>query len=79
MQTITNTFQRPTQVIDLRKLPEMAQQELFTFYEFLVFKYQGYDIPAQQERRAILNAIFQEAAGKLPPSYTFDRAEIHER
>lgn len=79
MQTITNVVRVGTHVIDPVKLPEIAQQELVTFYEFLIFKYQGHDALLQQEKRAILNTIFQEADGKLPANYTFNREEIHER
>jgi hypothetical protein len=65
-------------VIDPVKLPERAQQELVTFYEFLVFKYQA-ETHSSGERRKILKAIFQEAHGKLPENYTFNREELHER
>jgi len=79
MQTITNVINMENKVIDLRNLPEIAQQELIAFYEFLVFEYRKYDIITQQEKRAILNDIFQEAAGMLPTNYHFDREELHER
>lgn len=65
-------------VIDPVTLPEKAQQELVTFYEFLIFKYQGKP-RSQVERRRILKSIFQEAKGKLPKHYTFNREELHER
>ena len=66
-------------VIDLTKLPAIAQQELVTFYEFLLFKYQEDELRSQLEKRTILNAIFQEAKGKLPANYSLNRDEIHER
>lgn len=66
-------------VIDLVKLPERAQQELVAFYEFLVFKYHENEAHSQRERQIILNAIFQEAQGKLPENYTLNREELHER
>ncbi|MDU9050654.1 MAG: hypothetical protein Q3M30_17540 [Candidatus Electrothrix sp. Rat3] len=64
-------------VLDLLKLPEAARQELLTFYEFLIFKYQ-----AQADRTTkqhILSDIFKEAEGVLPDQYTFNREELHER
>jgi hypothetical protein len=73
------TVQVRNHVIDLVKLPVMAQQELMTFYEFLLFKYQGDELRSQREKRTILNAIFQEANGKLPANYSLNRDEIHER
>ena len=67
-------------VLDLVKLPRVAQEELVTFYEYLVFKYQG-DTTTHltNERETILKTIFQEANGKLPINYTFHRDELHER
>ena len=65
-------------VIDPVTLPERAQQELVTFYEFLVFKYHG-EPRSQRERRTVLKSIFQEANGKLPKNYRFNREELHER
>jgi hypothetical protein len=62
-------------VIDLNKLPAMAQQELVTFYEFLLYKYQGNELPSQRKKLTILNAIFQEADGKLPANYSLNRDE----
>lgn len=62
--------------MDFFKLPEAARRELAIFYEFLIFKYQGFQV---QDKRSILAAIFREADGKLPPDYMFDREEIHER
>ena len=50
-----------------------------TFYEFLLFKYQGDEMSLQHEKQTILNAIFQEADGKLPENYSLNRDEIHER
>ncbi len=66
-------------LLDIVKLPEAAQQELVTFYEFLIFKYQGQERPAQSEKQRILSQIFQEARGTLPAHYTFNREELHER
>ena len=74
MQTITIG----SHVIDPLSLPEKAQQELVAFYEFLLFKYQK-KIHSQSEKQMILKSIFQEANGKLPENYTFNREELHER
>ena len=37
----THSIHLGSHVLDLVKLPEAAQQELVTFYEFLVFKLSG--------------------------------------
>ena len=66
-------------LLDIVTLPEAAQQELVTFYEFLVFKYQGQETPERSEKRRILSAIFQEADGTLPVNYALTREELHER
>lgn len=66
-------------LLDIVKLPKAAQEELVTFYEFLVFKYQGQERLARSEKQRILSAIFQEADGTLPPNYTFNREALHER
>ena len=66
-------------LLDIVTLPEAAQQELITFYEFLVFKYQGQAHDVQQDKQRVLSHIFQEADGKLPVNYTFNREELHER
>lgn len=79
MQTSRNSIQVGHQFIHLASLPKAAQQELLTFYEFLLFKYQGRKKGTAQEKKAILKEIFQEAEGKLPVDYSFNRAEIHER
>jgi hypothetical protein len=79
MQANINKVQVGTQTIDLFDLPEAAQQELLTFYNFLIFKYQVRKERADQDRKVVLKDIFQEAKGKLPAGYAFDRAEIHER
>ncbi len=65
--------------LDLVKLPEVAQEELANFYEFLVFKYQGFATQRHDEREMILKTIFQEANGKLPVNYRLNRDELHER
>ena len=65
--------------LDLLKLPEAARQELLTFYEFLIFKYQAQADTGQSKKQRILSAIFKEANGVLPDQYTFDREELHER
>ena len=75
----TQTVHIGNHLLDIVKLPEAAQQELVTFYEFLVFKYQGHETLARSEKQRILSALFQEADGKLPRNYTFDREELHER
>ncbi|MCI5120335.1 MAG: DUF2281 domain-containing protein [Candidatus Electrothrix sp. AUS4] len=79
MQTSRNSIQIGHHFINFSSLPEAAQQELLTFYEFLLFKYQGRKKASAQEKKAILKEIFQEAKGKLPAGYSFDREEIHER
>ena len=66
-------------LLDIMQLPEAAQQELVTFYEFLIFKYQGQEQPVQSDKQRILSQIFQEARGTLPANYTFNREELHER
>lgn len=75
MQVNSNKVQIGNQVLDLMSLPDAAQEELLTFYNFLVFKYHV----AVQEKQAVLREIFQDAKGKLPAGYRFDRTEIHER
>ena len=79
MQTSRNSLQIGHHFIDLVCLPEAAQQELLTFYEFLLFKHQRQEEGSTQEKKAILKEIFQEAQGKLPVGYSFNRDEIHER
>jgi len=64
--------------LNIANLPDVAQQELVTFYEFLIYKYKRQEIPAQSEKQRILSTIFQEADGKLPLNYTFNREEVHE-
>ena len=66
-------------VLDVVNLPETAQQELLSFYEFLVFKYQAQAETARLNKQRILSQIFQEANGILPDQYTFDREALHER
>lgn len=65
--------------LDLLKLPEAARQELFTFYEFLIFKYQTQADTGRSKKQHILSDIFKEAKGVLPEQYTFNREELHER
>ncbi|GAK50649.1 hypothetical protein U14_01882 [Candidatus Moduliflexus flocculans] len=69
------------QVLDMMALPEIARQELITFYEFLVFKYQGQTEGQCSDKQRILSQLFQEVDGVLPVPYTFefDREAIHER
>lgn len=67
------------QLIDVMSLPEVAKQELITFYEYLVFKYLGQAERKKPDKNSILERIFKEADGKLPANYTFNRAELHER
>ena len=67
------------QEIDIDKLPEAAQRELLTFYEFLIFKYFGQQETFQNNKQQILTTIFQEATGKLPAHYTFKREELNAR
>ncbi len=75
----THSIHLGNHVLDLVKLPEAAQQELVTFYEFLVFKYQGQADTGRPNKQRILSKIFQEAEGILPDQYTFDREALHER
>ena len=79
MQANTNKVQVGNQIIDLLDLPEAAQQELLTFYNFLIFKYQLRKERASQDKKTVLKGIFQEAKGTFPAGYAFDRVEIHER
>lgn len=79
MQINRNSLQIGHNFINLSSLPEAAQQELLTFYEFLLFKYQRRKKGSAQEKKAILQEIFQEAEGKLPVDYSFNREEIHGR
>jgi hypothetical protein len=65
--------------IDFLALPDKAKSELVEFYEFLVFKYHQKPDIQLSEKRTILSTIFQEANGKLPSNYSFNREEIHER
>ena len=75
----THTIHIGEHSLDLVKLPEAAQQELVTFYEFLLFKYQGRTDMEQSEKQRVLTHIFQEANGILPDDYSFDREALHER
>ena len=75
----TQAIQVGNEVLDIMALPEIAQQELITFYEFLVFKYQGQTEGQRSDKQRILSQIFQEANGVLPVPYAFDREAIHER
>ncbi len=79
MQTNRHPVQIGQHFIDLLSLPEIAQRELVTFYEFLLFKYQVDKEQLMQRKKALLTEIFQEANGTLPPDYVFNREEIHER
>ncbi|MBN2091266.1 hypothetical protein JW964_16770 [candidate division KSB1 bacterium] len=45
METFSQYLKSLDQEIEIIKLPEASRRELITFYEFLVFKYQG-----QQEK-----------------------------
>lgn len=65
--------------LDMMMLPEIARQELMTFYEFLVLKYQKKAEQEHSDKQRILSQIFQEANGILPAPYTFNREAIHER
>ncbi len=66
--------------IDLFALPEVAQQELLTFYEFLLFKYENsFANGKNREKKQRLTRLFQEIQGALPIDYTFERDELHER
>ncbi|MCI5139104.1 MAG: DUF2281 domain-containing protein [Candidatus Electrothrix sp. AR1] len=63
-------------MLDLLKLPEAARQELLTFYEFLIFKYQAQADTGRSKKQRILSGIFKEARGVLPEQYTFDREKL---
>ncbi len=76
---LTRYLKTLNQNIDVGKLPEAAQRELATFYEFLVFKYLGKYEQSRKQKQQILTKIFQEADGKLPEHYRFNREELHER
>ena len=43
--------------LDLLKLPEAARQELFTFYEFLIFKYQMQADTERSKKQRILSGM----------------------
>lgn len=79
MLNSSHTIHIGEHLLDIVQLPEAAQQELVTFYEFLIFKYQRQQQPVQSEKQRILSQIFQEAHGTLPLNYTFNREELHER
>ncbi|MBF0449654.1 MAG: hypothetical protein HQK75_03035 [Candidatus Magnetomorum sp.] len=79
MVTYKNSISIGTYFSDIVNLPMKAQQELFVFYEFLMFKYQKQKELVQNDKKSILSAIFQEANGKLPPNYSLNREVLHER
>ncbi len=79
MQANRSKVQVGNQTIDLLELPEEAQQELLTFYNFLIFKYHAQKERSAQDKKTALKGIFQEAKWQLPAGYVFDRTEIHER
>ena len=79
MQTLEQYLKTIDPHIEMEALPEVAQHELVTFYEFLVFKYQGQPAMPRSEKQRILTEIFQETKGKLPANYTLNREELHER
>lgn len=77
METFSNYLKTVDNSIDVVKLPETAQRELVTFYDFLVFKYLGQPDTGRNQKRQILSSIFQDAHGTLPLNYTFNRDELH--
>jgi len=79
MVTYKNSINIGNFFSDIVNLPMKAQQELFVFYEFLMFKYQKQKKFVQNDKKSILSAIFQEANGKLPPNYSLNREVLHER
>jgi len=79
MVTYKNSISTGNFFSDIVNLPMKAQQELFVFYEFLMFKYQKQKKLVQNDKKSILSAIFQEADGKLPPNYSLNREALHER
>jgi hypothetical protein len=66
-------------VLDIVKLPEPAREELFAFYEFLVYKYQKRTDTGPSNKQRILSKIFDEANGVLPDPCVLDREALHER
>ena len=66
-------------MLNLVNLPEAAQEELVSFYEFLVYKYQQQNTKNKAKKQQVLSAIFDEANGTLPTPYVFDREALHER
>ena len=74
-----NSINIGTYFSDIVNLPVNAQQELFVFYEYLMFKYQKQKKLVQNDKKNILSTIFKEANGKLPPDYSLNREVLHER
>ena len=66
-------------VLDIIKLPKVAQQELVMFYQYLLFKYQKQTVTTHPDKQHVLSQIFQEANGILPKSYIFNREALHEQ
>lgn len=70
-----------SKAIQIDRLPEIARNELYDFYEFLMQKY----TPAMKKSRSVTSAksaFFQKVAARsftLPDNYKFDRNELYER
>ncbi len=79
METFSQYLKTLDQEIEIVQLPEAARRELVIFYEFLVFKYLGQQESFQKNKEQILTTIFQEADGKLPENYTFNRDDLYAR
>jgi len=76
---ITNSRTIPftNKFIDIEALPNIIQQELIDYYQFLLDKY----VPKKKERNK--KALFFKSVAKhcynLPNDYTFNRDEANER
>lgn len=65
--------------LTMNVLPDAAKNELISFYQFLIAKYQLNPDFQINEKHAVLSGIFKEANGILPSNYNFNREELHER
>lgn len=71
---IDSTYHVNQHFLNIANLPKEAQQELISFCEYLRFKYQT----PQDEKQQVLTKLFQEADGKLPTNYHFNREDLYE-
>jgi hypothetical protein len=73
--------------INISNLPESVRREFYDYYEFLMRKYGRIERKKRKpSRRMVLlerkQAFFESVRTNsfhLPPEYTFDRVEAHER